>query len=161
MLIRTICAGTIFCVAGVLASADERSAKPNFTGTWNWVPTKSLFQTRGPDSSVVTIWHDDPVWKFERTHVSGGEPNHRLTESTIDGIPITTKSGLAEIVRTLAWDGDSVVRRFSESRNGESISDGEVRYSLSDDGQTLTADERATNEIGTYRDIWVFVREGS
>jgi hypothetical protein len=161
MLIRTLCAGTIFCVAGVLASADERSAKPNFTGTWNWAPTKSLFQTRGPDSSVVTIWHDDPGWKSERTHVSGGEPNHRLTERTTDGIPTTTKVGLTEIVSTLAWDGDSLVLRFSESRNGELISDGEVRYSLSDDGQTLTADERATNEIGTYRDIWVFVREGS
>ena len=161
MLIRTLCAGTIFCVAGVIASAGEQSAKPNFTGTWNWAPTKSLFQTRGPDSSVFIISHDDPSWKVERTHVSGGETNHRLTESMTDGILTTTKVGLTETVRTLAWDGNSLVLRFSESRNGESISEGEVRYSLSDDGQTLTADERATNEIGFYRNIWVFVREGS
>jgi hypothetical protein len=113
---------------------------------------------KGPDSSVVTIWHDDPSWKFERTHTSGGEQNHRVTESTTDGMPTTIKVGLTETVRTLAWDGNSMVLHFSESRNGDSISDGEVRYSLSDNGQTLTADERATNAIGTYRNIWVFTR---
>ncbi len=58
----------------------------------------------------------------------------------------------------LDWDENTLVLTWSQSRNGKANSNGEVRYSLVDDGQTFIAEERMSSKRKAHHNIWVFLR---
>ena len=46
-------------------------AKPDFTGTWEFNPSRSSLQNPAPESSTFGIEHREPYFYLERTHVFG------------------------------------------------------------------------------------------
>lgn len=155
MLRSGLCFGLALFV-GAVAHADE---KPDFTGTWVLDLARSELQIRAPDSSVFEISHNEPDWRVVRTHVYGGRANELVMELSTDGSPTISKNGRTSTESTLLWDEYSLILRWRESRGGKLRGDGEVRYSLTEDGQTFVAEEKMNSARSTHHNLWVFSRK--
>ena len=111
---------------------------PNLSGTWVLQVDKSDFGPMPPITSRTdVIDHKEPSLTIKRTVVTGaGETTSTLVYG-VDGKSYKNTAGGAEITSTLKWDGAVLVMESTLSTpNGDiSIVD---RYSLSEDGTTLT-----------------------
>lgn len=133
-----------------LALSSGALAKPNFTGEWKMNADKSDFGPMPPPEKFErNISHDDPSMKWSQVQVGPqGEVKSEMSYTT-DGKPSVNKTPRGEITGTAAWDGDVLTITTKREFQGMEITQAE-RWSLSEDGKTLTINNKITAPQGEF-----------
>lgn len=133
--------------------------RPDFTGTWAFNAGKSALQIPAPESSEFIIEHREPHFRLARTLVMQGQRDTFSIDLTTDGSPFRLSHPRGFEVRGRAyWDGDVLAFDSTIGQAGQQATN-EVRYRLSGDGRTLTAEERFRGRDLSYDNIWVLDRQ--
>ena len=132
---------------------------PNLSGTWVLQADKSDFgQMPGPTARQDVIDHQEPKLTVQRT-VTGpqGETMANLAY-VVDGNPHKNMAGPTEVTSTLRWEGAVLVMSsVAAGAQGEvQITD---RYSLSEDGKTLTQERTFSFQGQELRQTMVLARQ--
>jgi len=133
------------------------AARPDFSGTWVLDLSRSTLEVPAPDSSIFVIDHDEPRLIGERTHALGGEADTVHAVMSTDGALRPVQVGGLEIPTRVHWDGDALVLE-QEWSQGEARVTNHVRYTLSDDGETMVADEQMSVGSDSHHNVWTFRR---
>jgi hypothetical protein len=135
--------------------------QPDFTGTWTFNAATSRLQIPAPESSEFAIEQRDPRFRLTRTLVIQGHRDTFSIDLTTDGSPFHLAHPRGyEIHGRAYWDGD-VLAFDSTIGQGDQKATNEVRYHLSDDGRTLTAEERFRSRDLSYDNVWVLDLAGN
>lgn len=146
---QTFVAGllAIFVTVPVIA-AD----KPNFSGTWKLDAAKSEFgQFPAPDKYESVIDHQDPALNIKTTQA--GQMGEFTTESkyTTDGKEFTNEDRRGKATGTAKWDGATLLVAVTRkvSRDGQEFEfKVDEKWTLSEDGKTLTVSAHVTSPMG-------------
>jgi hypothetical protein len=159
MRLLRVCA----CVAALVfgCSVVRSQSDSLFTGVWKLDLHESKVEDKHPPiASTATIRFDGKVWNFSRTHhFVHKKPDtwaiSMMVDSKEDRItrepPLTIKS---RIIR----DGDALI--FTEeytADTGEKATNS-VRYSVTNDGNTLMEDEREVTPDRNEHNVWILKR---
>jgi hypothetical protein len=120
------------------AAVGAAQAVPNLSGTWVLQVDKSDFGgLPAPTSRTDVVDHQEPRLTIKRTAVANGQETTTTLVYEINGQPFKNMVGPSEVTSTLHWEGATLVSVSTvQSAQGEiTITD---RYSLSEDGKTLT-----------------------
>jgi hypothetical protein len=120
------------------AGLGAAQAVPNLSGTWVLQVDQSDFGgIPGPTSRTDVIDHQEPRLTIKRTAAANGQETTTTLVYEINGQPFKNMVGASEVTSVLHWEGTTLVSVSTvQSPQGEvTITD---RYSLSDDGKTLT-----------------------
>jgi hypothetical protein len=144
---RAIAAVFIGLLAGSLAvlAAD----KPDFSGTWKLNVDKSDFGPMPkPERAEYVIVHKEPELNVKSTAVgSMGEVTNDVKIVT-DGTEFTNTMRDGQVVKgTAKWDGKVLVIRQTLDVQGTTVTFVQ-KWSLSDDGKTITQDLNISTEQG-------------
>ncbi len=123
-------------------------SKPNFSGDWTLVPAKSDFgMMPAPSSASQKITHNDPQLKVVNTQT--GEQGTMTMESsyTTDGKECVNTGRFGERKSKLKWDGAALVIDSTMDVQGNAITITN-RWTLSDDGKTLTTNMHFASPMG-------------
>ena len=122
----------------VAAAPLEAQSPPNLSGTWILQVAESDFgQLPAPERRTDIITHDEPRLVVQRMTMAQGQETSLELTYAVDGAPHRNDAGGAVAVSRLSWDGSTlVIISTVSSPQGEVILTD--RYSLGDDGQTLT-----------------------
>jgi hypothetical protein len=139
-------------VRGV-AAAD----KPNFTGEWQLIVSKSNFGSMPPpDSFIRKIVHVEPTISIVDKQFRDGADMTTLRENTIDGKPIATVMNDTPVTTAAEWDGQNLVEIIV-------IDSMRVKFCgkmhLSKDGNVLTNKTVWTSPQGDSELTMVFERQ--
>ncbi len=132
----------------LLSCATAAFAKPNFTGEWKMNPSKSDFgMMPAPSSIVQKITHSEPDLRVVSTQV--GQQGEFTSDSkyTTDGKECVNKFREFERKSTLKWDGDTLMIESKMEFQGNPVTITE-RWSLSEDGKTLTVNRHFSSSLG-------------
>ena len=138
------------CWLLVLWSASalgQEAPRPDFSGTWKLDKGKSHLQAPAPDTSILYIDHSGPRFWLTRAHIVDGEADLFAGHFLTDG-------------KRSRWEGDKLVLE-SRERKGRKESLTVLKFSLSPDGKTLTAEESFTGPGRKLENILVLQREAS
>jgi hypothetical protein len=130
-------------------------AKPDFTGIWQFNPSKSLLQIPAPESTTFFIEHREPCFRLERTHVFDGNSDTFSIELATDGKPVALNHRGLEIRASLNWEGETLLFYSTVERDGVQATN-IVRYRLLEDGQVFIAEEQFRSQEMNYENRWVF-----
>jgi len=148
-------------VALTTASAQS-NAKPNFSGTWVLnVPASKLELKNPPIASTFTIHHREPNFHLKRTHVyANGKRDTWGIDLITDGKhEVVRKDGPARDVTRMYWDNSVLVLDEKETAPDGSFGTNVVRYTLSENGKTMTALEHEEYPGGRLTNKWVFDKQ--
>lgn len=128
---------TLFVIAAA-ASLAMAADKPDFSGSWKMDPDKSTFGPIPPPTSMSSkIDHKDPDLSIETTQSGAqGDQTNTFKYST-DGKETTNSLMGNDMKSKAAWDGKVLVITSSGNFGGADVKVTN-KYSLSDDGKTLT-----------------------
>jgi hypothetical protein len=158
-----LCSVLILTIVSVTHSvAFCQDVLPAFTGTWKLDLHLSKLETKSPPtSSTARIHYDGKVWHFSRTHhFPDGKTDTWSTTMIVDSkkpriqrfAPITSTSRITR-------DGNALVLNEELRADSGERGTNKVRYTLSDDGQMLTEDEREVSPDSHEHNVWVLKRE--
>ena len=139
-------------VALVFALTLPAADKPDFSGNWKLNAAKSDFGPMPPpDKWDVEVDHKDPSLKVKTTMANAqmGERTNSV-DYTTDGVEKTEGPG----VSTVVWEGSLIVFKSTRKVNmqGEQVEiKSEEKWSLSEDGKTLTVDAMLTAPMGEFK----------
>ncbi len=131
----------------VLAAACATAA-PNFSGTWKLNVAKSDYgQMPPPNSMTQTITHEDPKLKVavKQSREQGDfewEANY-----TTDGKECTNEIMGNPMKSVVKWDGDALVIETKGAFGGNEVTM-KSRWTLSEDGKTLTVAQKWSSSMG-------------
>jgi hypothetical protein len=142
---------TVLCAAAALTLVIPAAAwaKPNFSGSWKLNAGKSDFgQMTGPAKMERKVTHEDPSLKYSIVQSSpqGTDVTTDLAYTT-DGKPSTNQTPMGELTGTASFDGDVLNIVNKREFQGLEITQTE-RWTLSDEGKTLTIDSRVSMPRG-------------
>jgi hypothetical protein len=140
------------CAAAVLTIALSAGAfaKPNYSGNWKMSLDKSdLGPMPPPEKFERSITHEDPSLSWSQVQV--GQQGEVKTEMkyTTDGKPSTNKTARGEVTGTAAWDGEVLTITTKREFQGGEMTQAE-RWNLSEDGKTLTINNKITAPQGEF-----------
>ena len=158
-----LCSVLILTIMSVTYSvAFCQDALPAFTGTWKLDLHLSKLETKSPPTaSTAKIHYDGKVWHFSRTHhFPDGKADTWSTTMIVDSKkpriqrfpPITSTSRITS-------DGNALVLNEELRADSGERGTNTVRYTLSDDGQMLTEDEREVSPDSHEHNVWILKRE--
>jgi hypothetical protein len=147
-----------FCLAA--GTPLGAAGKPDFSGTWALDLEKCHLQADfGIQSGTFTIDHREPVFRFSRVFVAGGQEDALSYELTTDGTEKIDQGPGRTKTSRLSWDGDVLVLDertvLADGRAATNV----VRYSLRDGGRTLVAEEKFRAPVHQHDNIWVAGRK--
>ena len=152
---------TFLCAVAALSLVIPAGAwaKPNFSGTWKLNSAKSDFgQMTGPEKMERTVTHEDPSLKYSTVQTGPqGEVTSQMAYTT-DGKPATNQTPMGEVTGAATWDGDVLNIENKREFQGIQITQTE-RWSLSEDGKTLTIDSRVAMPRGHVEMKMVFEKQ--
>lgn len=138
--------------AALLMSVPVLAANPDFSGTWKLDAAKSDFgQFPAPDKYELVIDHKDPDMTIKTTQAGQmGEFTNEI-KITTDGKEFTSENPRGKATGTAKWDGatlvTSTVRKFN--RDGQEFEfKMDEKWSLSEDGKTLTQNVHMASQMG-------------
>jgi len=143
----------------VAAAALPAIAKPNFSGEWKLNTTKSTFgQMPGPSSMTSKIVHEDP--KLKNTVKQSREQGEFETEAnyTTDGKECTNQMFGTDMKSTVKWEGDTL-RIESKTKFGDTDVTVQDKWSLAEDGKTLTIVRSFKSNMGAGEQTLVFEKQ--
>ena len=134
--------------AAVLLLAGPLAAKPNFTGDWKLNATKSSFgDFPAPSSLTMKIAHEEPGLKVAMAMVSEyGEWNTEAAYTT-DGKECVNKMRETESKSVLKWDAETLMFNTKAEFGGNPMTIDD-KWSLSEDGKTLTIERKFSSDRG-------------
>lgn len=133
------------------------STHPNFTGRWRLAAGESALQIPVPDAVAVVIDHRAAAFRLERSLTFGGHTDHFAIE-LMEGVNAPFTHGEATLHAELRWE-ESVLVFDTTIEAATQQARNIVRYQLTNDGQTLVAEESFRGETQRYDNRWVFVRD--
>ncbi len=134
-LLSTLTLSLSLCATVVFAAG-----KPDFTGEWTLNAARSDFGPMpAPEKMVRKIDHRDPDLRI--TTILAGQGSERTNESAYktDGSESVNRSGQSETRSVVKWEGSNLAFATKREIQGRSIEQNE-RWTLSEDGKTLTVD---------------------
>jgi len=142
---------TLFVIAA--AAGMAMAANPDFSGTWKMDPDKSTFGPMpAPTSMVAKIDHKDPVLAVETTQ----NDQTQTAKYSTDGTETTNSMMGAEAKSKAKWEGKTLVVTSSiDAAQAKFI----TKYSLSEDGKTLTQALSISVPQGDFDLSFVFVKQ--
>jgi hypothetical protein len=152
-------------LAGLLAAATvfaQPNAKPNFSGTWILNTSASKLELKHPPiASTFTILHNEPDFHLKRTHVyADGKHDTWGIDLITDGkYEVIRKDGPDRDVTKMYWDNTALVLDEKVTAPDGSFGTNVVRYTLSDNGRTMTALEHEEYPGGQLTNKWVFEKQ--
>ncbi len=152
--------GSLAALLLCLAASAAAQAKPDFSGEWVLDKAQSRLHPQmaaGLERGTVQIAHREPLFRFHRTFVEGGQEDTLTWELKTDGQDVKRTDGQQSRTQRLSWAGDTLVflTRIVAPR-GEATN--LVRYTLEDSGRRLRAEESFRSPRITYDNVWVFVK---
>lgn len=127
--------------------------KPDFTGTWNFNPVRSVLHIPAPDATIFVVDHREPALHLTRTHVVGELRDTFSLELTTDGQFVSTEREGLRLKARAYWDGDTLVFDTRLVRDGNEATN-VVRYTLSDSRETFVAEECFRSGSLNYDNVW-------
>ena len=149
---------------GITTAFAQSNAKPNFSGTWVLNTAASKLELKNPPiASTFTIQHREPNFHLKRTHVfANGKRDTWGIDLITDGKhKVVRKDGPARDVTRMYWDNAVLVLEEKETAPDGSFGTNVVRYTLSEDGKTMTASEHEEYPGGQLTNKWVFDKQTS
>lgn len=153
---------TVACIGLLLfALAAAAQSKPDFSGTWILNKARSAFEYKTWDAierGVAVIEHREPVFKFSRSYIFGGQADEASFEHRTDGMETKGQEGRWEAFYSMRWEGDVLTRliRLQTSR-GEALNT--FRYSLLEEGKVLRIEAQYKGPLQTFNNLWIFDRQ--
>jgi hypothetical protein len=149
---------TLFVVAaaaGMAMAAD----KPDFSGNWKMDADKSTFGPIPPPTSMTCkISHKDPDLNIEQAQ-SGAQGDQTMTfKYSTDGKETTNSLMGNDVKSTAAWEGKILVVKSNLDAGGTQVKF-TSKYSLSDDGKTLTQALSISAPQGDFDMTYVLVKQ--
>ncbi len=132
--------------------------RPDISGTWRFNPARSALQIKAPDASRFVIEHREPLLRLSRTHTAGGKSDTFTLDLTTDGKEVIFSHAGMRVRARAFWEGEILVFD-SVLMRGEEEASNVVRYSVSEDGRSLTAEERLRSRETSYDNVWVLERD--
>lgn len=136
----------------------QAQTRPNLSGTWRVNISKSSFgHGPAPDARTDRISHEDPNLKDTVTQSNQqGEITYDMNYST-DGKETTNTIRGNEFKSIAHWEGDQLAIE-SKGSLGRPVTLKD-RWSLSEDGKTLTLQRHAAGVIGSTEQKIVFEKQ--
>jgi hypothetical protein len=138
----------VIALLGLSLGTLAAQSKPNFSGEWTMVPAKSDFgQMPPPSSGVQKITHNDPELKVVNTQT--GEQGTFTMESTYttDGKESVNKGRMGDVKSMAKWDANALVIESNIDFQGNLVTI-TSKWTLSEDGKTLTANAHFASAMG-------------
>ncbi len=152
----------VLAALAVMMSAAAAD-KPDFTGTWKLDASKSEFgKMPAPDKMERVIEHQDPAIKVKTTQSTPNGDRTTDTAYTLDGKEQKQETPRGVILYTPRWEGNVVVIDSKRSMNvqGQQVEiTGVERWSISEDGKTMTVDSKMVAPMGELTMKAVFVKQ--
>ncbi|MBV8829075.1 MAG: hypothetical protein JO108_07560 [Acidobacteriaceae bacterium] len=144
---RSFISGSVLYSAAFVLSAED--AKPNFSGRWRMVKEESDFGGfTVPDIVVRVIDQRDPTMNIHTVQTVKQKTTTNDVTYMTDGSMANNIINGKEATSKAFWDGNAlVIRTNMKNSKGEDVVM-EERYTLSDDGQTLTTTSSIRSESG-------------
>ncbi len=152
-------------VLAAIPFAVSADAKPDFSGEWKLNLDKSNFGPMPPpESETRTIEHADPSLAVKSVRTGGtGDMTTEMKFST-DGKEtvnnIKTPNGDIEIKTTMNWEGKALVAKSKLDIQGMGVTS-EDHWELSEDGKTLTVNQKVSTPQGDFEASQVFEKSGT
>jgi len=149
---------TLFVIA-VAAGMALAADKPDFSGDWKMDADKSVFGPMPPPTSMTRkIDHKDPeISVTEARSGPQGDMNTTMKYSS-DGKETTNSLMGNDVKSTAAWEGKILVVKSNLDAGGTQIKF-TSKYSLSDDGKTLTQGLSISAPQGDFDMTYVLVKQ--
>jgi hypothetical protein len=149
---------TVFVIAaatGMALAAD----KPDFSGDWKMDADKSVFGPMPPPTSMsCKIDHKDPDLSIVQTQ-SGAQGDQVLNfKYSTDGKETTNSLMGNDVKSKAAWEGKTLIVTSSLDAGGNAIKF-VSKYSLSDDGKTLTQGLNISAPQGDFEMTYVLIKQ--
>jgi hypothetical protein len=158
---RLLLVALALSAAAPLAAQAQKSVPP-FTGHWHLSLQRSKVEAAHPPlASEVVIRYDGVTWHFERTHhFAKGPDNARSFDLKVDAKTDLVENRDPLIFRSrIHRDGTAIVLVQNIAAPTGERATNTVRYSLTNHGQILIADEHEVTPAGNETNHWVFDRE--
>lgn len=145
----------IAAAAGMAMAAD----KPDFSGSWKMDADKSTFGPMPPPTSLTRkIAHKDPDVSVEEARSGAqGDMNMTMKYST-DGKETTNSLMGNDVKSKAAWDGKALVITSNANFGGADVKLTN-KWTLSDDGKTLTDVQGISAPQGDFEMTFVLVKQ--
>jgi hypothetical protein len=155
MRIRRVLVCFVIILFSLALAAEDQPPRPNFTGVWKLDPHRSTLAANSPDSVTLYIHQNDPDFHLRSTIVEHGKSSAWSVHGRTDGKTLETKSREGMKRTHMYWQGSQLVLEW-QTTDKHGASQRTVRYSLSDDGKTLIANE----SDNAHENKWVFAKSG-
>jgi hypothetical protein len=147
-------------VLAAIPFALAADTKPDFSGEWKLNVDKSNFGPMPPpESETRTITHADPSLNVKSVRTGGTGDMSTEMKFTTDGKEsvnkIETPGGAIEIKTTMSWEGKALIAKSKLEVQGMDINS-EDHWELSEDGKTLTVNQKVTTPQGDFEASQVF-----
>ena len=146
----------IAAAAGMAMAAD----KPDFSGNWKMDADKSNFGPMPPPTSMTRkIEHKDPALSVEEARSGGPQGDTNLTmKYSTDGTETTNSLMGNDVKSKAAWDGKVLVITSNANFGGSDVKLTD-KWTLSDDGKTLTDVQGISAPQGDFELTYVLVKQ--
>jgi hypothetical protein len=148
-------------IVAAIPFALPADTKPDFSGEWKLNIDKSNFgPLPPPESETRTIEHVDPSFSIKQVRVGGGMGDFTTEmKYTTDGKEsvnkIETPNGALEIKTTMNWEGKALIVKSKFNIQGMDMTS-EGHWELSEDGKTLTMNDKLSTPQGDFEMSQVF-----
>jgi hypothetical protein len=139
-----------FAILAILAlAALPALAKPDFTGDWKLNTSKSTFgDFPGPDSMTIKVTHAEPKLTTATKQSSQMGDFEMKSTYTTDGKECTNEGFQGAPMKSVVkWEGDTLVLE-TKGQFGDSDFTMTQKWTLSDDGKTLTVAQHIASGMG-------------
>lgn len=139
--------------------AVAAQSRPNFTGTWKLNVDKSDVEGFSPQSFVLEIVHKEPHVRSIAAITQEGKEAKSEVNFTTDGKDTVNKTPDGEGTDKARWEGNVLVRDTQgKLSNGLSLTQRD-KYTLSEDGKTMTIARHYATEISEGNLRFVFEKQ--
>ena len=148
---------TLFVIAAA-AQMALAADKPDFSGSWKMDADKSTFGPMPPPTAMSRkIDHKDPAISVEESR-SGAQDMTMTMKYSTDGKE-TTNSLMGNDVKSKAvWEGKTLVITSAANFGGSDVKLVD-KWTLADDGKTLTDVQAISAPQGDFELTWVLVKQ--
>jgi hypothetical protein len=146
----------VIAAASTMAMAAD---KPDFSGNWKIDLDKSSFGMMPPPTSMTSkITHKDPEMVVENTQDGPQGVQTNTAKYSTDGKETTNSMMGTDVKSKAEWDGKVLVVNSSLDAGGAQVKL-VAKYSLSDDGKTLTNALNISAPQGDFEMKFVLVKQ--
>lgn len=151
-------------VTGTNRSSEAAKPVPPFAGSWVLDARRSVMSERISGRSSAVIAYDGKTWRYTHRHQNSPDeqPDAWQISLTVDSAKYQVQHGeeIAFRSRIYRKGRGLVLEQYGVTPHGQKVHN-TTRYTLSDDGNTLTEAETSVGPLGPIKNTYVLVREGS